>query len=326
MARRNMFQPPRPPAEPGTPAQPAAPSGRSGFPATGAMTAMKTTLRDLSSNAVREIDPAVIEEDGPRDRLAFSDREVADLADSIREHGQQVPIMVRPVAERPGHYRIVYGRRRLRAIRLLGIPAKAMIRTLSDEQAILAQGQENSQRLDPSFIEKALFVGELAAAGYSNPVIMDALAIDKAMLSRMTKVCDHVPAGLAQRIGPAHGIGRRRWEDLAEALRDSGADPDAIASQALDHRPEAGSDDRFLAVFSALRPAAAAPAPSARAASRISDRDGRPLAEIRSTARSVGLKLATAEQPEFSRWFAENAEEILRRLHDEWQEDRDPQA
>ncbi|HEX9857032.1 MAG TPA: ParB N-terminal domain-containing protein [Paracoccaceae bacterium] len=32
--------------------------------------------------------------------------------------------MVRPLPERPGYYRIVYGRRRLRALRLLGLSAR----------------------------------------------------------------------------------------------------------------------------------------------------------------------------------------------------------
>lgn len=330
MARRNMFQPPEPP-KPDSP-DPAA-TGRAAFPSTGAMTAMKTTLRDLSSNAVREIDPALIEEDGPRDRLAFDDADVVDLAASIREHGQQVPIMLRPLPDRPGHYRVVYGRRRLRAIRMLGIPAKALIRTLSDEQAILAQGQENSQRLDPSFIEKALFVGELSRAGYTNAVIMDALAVDKAMLSRMSKVQDHIPAALAQRIGPAHGIGRRRWEELVDAIRAGRVDLGDVAERALVALPHASSEDRFLAVLTAVRQTVAGdsrdarPTPSDRSGrAALTSRDGTVLGELRTGARSIALKLAATEEPEFSRWFAENAEDILRRLHDTWQVERDEQA
>ena len=105
MARRNIFTPPPPPAA----ADPA--EQRTRFPATGAMTGMKSTLRDLSSNAVREIDPALIDAGGPKDRLDFSDADVADLAESIRAHGQQVPIMVRPLPDQPGRFRIVYGRR-----------------------------------------------------------------------------------------------------------------------------------------------------------------------------------------------------------------------
>lgn len=183
------------------------------------MSGVKSTLRDLSSNAVKELDPALIDDGGPRDRLSISDTDVAELAESMRLHGQQVPIMVRPLPDAPGRYRIVYGRRRLRALKLIGMPAKALVRSLTDEQAILAQGQENSLRLDPSFIEKALFVAELANAGYDSAVILDALAIDKPMLSRMTKVARSIPPGVIHFVGPAHGIGRRRWEELADLSR-----------------------------------------------------------------------------------------------------------
>ncbi len=123
MARRNIFQPPPPPQKADTEPQ-------TRFPATGAMTGMKSTLRDLSSNAVREIDPGLIEDDGPRDRLSISDADVRELAESIKAHGQQVPIMVRPLADGSGRFRIVYGRRRLRALRLAGLPAKALVLSL----------------------------------------------------------------------------------------------------------------------------------------------------------------------------------------------------
>jgi len=57
MARRNIFQPP-PPPNPGSEA--GQPDSKPRFPNTGAMSGVKSTLRDLSSNAVREIDPSLI--------------------------------------------------------------------------------------------------------------------------------------------------------------------------------------------------------------------------------------------------------------------------
>ena len=320
MARRNIFQPPAPPSEP------VAAMPRSSFPGTGAMNGMKSTLRDLSSNAVRELDTAVIEEAGPKDRLAFSDQDVADLVESIRQHGQQVPIMVRPVPERPGHYRVIYGRRRLRALRLLGLPAKAMVRTLTDEQAILAQGQENSLRLDPSFIEKALFVGELVASGYAWPVIMDALAIDKPMLSRMAKVHDTLPASVIRSIGPAHGVGRRRWEDLADLTRNHTLDIAVIGETALGSARDMASDARFSVVYDAARTMVQqrdTTSLPAMAAVRLTLSDGSLIGEMREASRSLSIKLATADNPEFGQWFKQNAEHLLRKMHDDWQKERD---
>ena len=304
MVRRNLFQPPPPPDKPADP--------KPRFPNTGAMSGVKSTLKELSSNAVRDIPPEMIEEDGPQDRLAFSDADVTALADSIRAHGQQVPIMVRPLPDRPGHYRIVYGRRRLRALRLLGQPAKALVRALSDAEAVLAQGQENSQRLDPSFIEKARFAASLAGAGYEPGVILDALAIDKPMLSRMNKVAREIPDAVVARIGPAHGIGRRRWEDLADAVRDRGLD---LAALAEDAGPFDGmtSDARFGALADAVTQATRKTPEDT--GTTILAPDGEPLAEMRDTPRAVTLKLPKSD---FALWLRDNAQAELSRLYDTW--------
>jgi ParB family chromosome partitioning protein len=317
MARRNLFQPPAPP-DPATPAEP-----RSRFPNTGAMSGMKSTLKDLSSNAVRDIPVDQIIEGGPKDRLAFSDADVATLADSIRQHGQQVPIMVRPAPDQPGLFQIIYGRRRLRALRLLGQPAKALVRSLSDTEAVLAQGQENTERLDPSFIEKALFAAELADTGYDQPVILDALAIDKPMLSRMTKVARAIPETVIQTIGSAHGIGRRRWEELADLVRDEGIDLTALATSLdLDAIPQ--SDDRFARLSTAAAQQRKGTAPQRPPALSVTADDGTPLAEITDTARALTLKLSKTQTPEFARWMHENAEATLKRLYQAWQTGEKP--
>lgn len=324
MARRNLFQPPPLPDAAST----TAPTGeqKPRFPNTGAMSGVKSTLKDVASNAVREISVDVIEENGPKDRLSFTDADVVTLAESIKAHGQQVPIMVRPIADTPGHYKIVYGRRRLRALRSLGIPAKALVRSLSDEEAILAQGQENTQRLDPSFIEKALFAAELATSGYEQAIILDALAVDKPMLSRMTKVARSIPKSIIEQIGSAHGIGRRRWEELADQSRNDSVDLEKItATLPLDVTKS--SDDRFSmisdAITQALRPKAAGkPEPSPTLSIKLSD--GTALAEVKETARALTFKLSKSDAPEFARWMRNNAETELTRLYEAWQSVQQP--
>ena len=283
-------------------------------------------MKDVASNAVREISIDVIEENGPKDRLSFNDADVIKLAESIKAHGQQVPIMVRPIAEKPGHYKIVYGRRRLRALRSLGIPAKALVRSLSDEQAILAQGQENTQRLDPSFIEKALFAAELATSGYDQAIILDALAVDKPMLSRMTKVARSIPKPVIEQIGSAHGIGRRRWEELADKWRNEAVDLEQITTT-LQLDDTKGSDERFGiisdAVTKALKPKATEK-PAAAPTLSIKLSDGTTLAEVRETARALTLKLSKSNTPEFAQWMRNNAEAELTRLYEAWQSKRKP--
>ncbi|MEN8833057.1 MAG: plasmid partitioning protein RepB [Pacificibacter sp.] len=322
MARRNLFQPPLPPKEDTAATTPAEQKTR--FPNTGAMSGVKSTLKDVASNAVREILVDVIEEDGPKDRLAFTDADVVTLADSIKAHGQQVPIMVRPIADKPGHYRIVYGRRRLRALRSLGMPAKTLVRSLSDEEAILAQGQENTQRLDPSFIEKALFANELSSSGYDQAVILDALAVDKPMLSRMAKVARSIPTPVIEQIGSAHGIGRRRWEELADQLRNSDLDAEKLTSE-LNITAAKNSEERFGLISDAVTRALKAKAPQAPSkppALTISLNDGTPVAEVKETARALTFKLSKTDTPEFARWMRDNAESELTRLYEAWQSDK----
>lgn len=318
MARRNLFQPPPPPD---TTEDVATTDLKPRFPNTGAMSGVKSTLKDLSSNAVREIPVDLIEEDGPKDRLSFSDADVASLAASIKEHGQQVPIMVRPLSDKPGRYKIVYGRRRLRALQSIGVPARALVRTLSDEEAILAQGQENSHRLDPSFIEKALFAAQLSDNGYDQPVILDALAIDKPMLSRMTKVARTIPETLIQLIGSAHGVGRRRWEDLADKAKDSNADLVRMASDlGLDQIPT--SDDRFARVSDAISKLGK-PARSAKSAAHmVVSSDGKTLAEVKDSPRALTVKMSKVDTPEFAQWMRDNAEVELKRLYEAWKSDQ----
>lgn len=316
MARRNIFQPPPPPT---AETEANAAEARPRFPNTGAMSGVKSTLRDLSSNAVKELDPALIDDDGPRDRLAISDADVAELSESIRLHGQQVPIMVRPVPDAPGRYRIVYGRRRLRALKLAGLPAKALVRSLTDEQAILAQGQENSLRLDPSFIEKAVFASELADAGYDTTIILDALAIDKPMLSRMTKVARTIPAEVIRFVGAAHGVGRRRWEELADAARDHSVDLALLSGNLGAGIAEMPSDDRFARLQeSVTREITEALAGlGGRPALPVTDTSGLKIAEVKSTARAVTIRIAKDESG-FMEWMRENAELEILRLFEAW--------
>jgi len=322
MARRNLFKPPPPPDADSA----AASSGEKNqrFPNTGAMSGVKSTLKDVASNAVRDISVDFIEEIGPKDRLSFTDGDVVRLAESISTHGQQVPIMVRPIPDKPGRYRIVYGRRRLRALRSLGIPAKALVRSLSDEEAILAQGQENTQRLDPSFIEKALFAAELASSGYEQNVILEALAVDKPMLSRMTKVARSIPTSVIEDVGSAHGIGRRRWEDLANQVRDDSIDLEQIIAT-LDLKAAQNSDSRFGLISGAITSALKSkdmgqttPPPTLS----IKLDDGTTLAEVKETARAVTVKLSKSESPEFAQWMRRHAETELMRLYEAWQSEQ----
>ena len=82
--------------------------------------------------------------------------EIESLAQSIREKGVLQPILVRALAAEPGRYEIVAGERRWRAAQqaqLHEIPA--ILRDLSDRDALEVALVENLQRADLSPIEEA---------------------------------------------------------------------------------------------------------------------------------------------------------------------------
>ena len=283
----------------------------------GSVGGLRDSLREITANSIRDIDPEMIDIDGLRDRLAFDDDGINDLAESIRKHGQQVPIMVRP-SERPDRYRVVYGRRRLAAIRKVGGPVKAIVRTLDDDASLIAQGQENNLRLDPSFIEKALFIKEMQEAGYKPGVIQDALGLTRQGVSNHRVVVEQLPEELIRLIGPAHGTGRRQWGDLAGlSAKVSLVD---VAKAVLSALPrETTSAERFQIVFDACARAAKEPKTKSPAKSlSVRGADGLVVGQLSIDAKSVAIKVTRKDNPEFGLWLEERAEAALQDLFQQW--------
>ena len=125
----------------------------------------------------------------------------------IREHGQQSP-NPRP---RPHTQR---GRAGIRSPMVIDAcerwaggwadpPKRRLSRELSDAELVVAQGQENSARLDLSYIERALFAISIEDRGFDREVIMAALTIEKTQLSRLISIGRAIPIEVVQLIGPA---------------------------------------------------------------------------------------------------------------------------
>ena len=135
-----------------------------------------------------EIDPDLIDGSFILDRMESTAADHQILVEAIRAHGQQIPILVRPHPEQPSRYQVAYGHRRLRAARDLGRMVRAVVRDLSDEELVVAQGQENSARTDLTFIERARFACRLEERKFTRETIMAALSVEKANLSRMISI------------------------------------------------------------------------------------------------------------------------------------------
>lgn len=88
-------------------------------------------------------------------RRSFAEADLADLTQSIREHGIVQPVVVRPTEN--GRYEIIAGERRWRAAQraeLINVPV--IIRDVDDRVALELAIIENVQRADLNPVEEAL--------------------------------------------------------------------------------------------------------------------------------------------------------------------------
>lgn len=214
-----------------------------------------------AGQTIVELDPRLIDASFVSDRLAIDAAELAQLVEQICGHGQQVPILVRPHPETRGRYQVAYGHRRLAAAREIGIRVRAVVRDLTDGQLVVSQGQENSARTNLSYIERALFASRLEERSFGRDVIMAALGVDKAALSRMLIVIRQVPLTLVNAIGAAPDIGRRRWLELGERLEKADVEKIIVELSADDAR-KISSDERFQRALVLATQKTAAPKPA----------------------------------------------------------------
>lgn len=288
----------------------------------GAVGALQSSLNRMQENAVQDIDTALIDNAGLEDRLGLDPVEQERLKESLQTYGQQVPVLLRPHQTQRGRYEIVYGRRRLAALRDLGLPVKAMVRQLDDHALVMAQGQENNTRTDLSFIEKASFAAQLQDSGYDRPTIAAAISIDLPMVSRMLKVGTAFELEFLREVGRAPSIGRERWMQLADLFNDQAARSRATTYMRRPEFTSLGSDARFEAILLAAqnkhRPTAPAPKTPARKAA-VTAPDGAALAVVKGTDKGVSL---TVKTPGFDRWIEENASELMNEWYARWQSDQ----
>lgn len=96
-----------------------------------------------------------IEPNRDQPRKQFSQESLAELADSIREHGVLQPLLVRPTPN--GRYQLVAGERRWRAARMAGeTNVPVLIREMTDREMMELALIENLQREDLNPIEEAM--------------------------------------------------------------------------------------------------------------------------------------------------------------------------
>ncbi|KAA0909943.1 MULTISPECIES: plasmid partitioning protein RepB [Paracoccaceae] len=305
-------------------------------PAPGSMMSSNRALRSardaVDAHHVWELDPVEIQDERYSDRL--DPKDVHDLRASIEQNGQTVPILVRRHPTDPNRYLLVYGRRRLEAIRASDKVSKvrALIANLDDTAALRAQVSENTGRRDLSYIERALFAQELLDSGFgSQAQIAEVLNVTRSAVSMSVSVAKAIGTALAHAIGPAHGVGRPRWEALAKELSDSRIDIDELSRVALDVRAktavseQADEDpkvDPSVAAFEAVArhiKKSVSPTLGKKPRSKTTALviDGTPVGAIKRSGRALRLDLTDVDDA-FAEWLDARAQDVLEELHDRW--------
>ena len=194
---------------------------------------------------------ADIEPNRDQPRKEFDSAALAELADSIAQHGVLQPLLLRPMLS--GGYRIVAGERRWRAARMAGLTeVPAVIREMTDSEEMLFALIENLQREDLTPLEEArgyrtlieaqdLTQEEVSqAVGKSRPSITNALRLlnlpedIQEMLERGEITAGHArtllsfPTEEGMRLGAQkakEGASVRELEALAKRLHQQGETP-----------------------------------------------------------------------------------------------------
>lgn len=201
-------------------------------------------------------------------RRQFNASEIESLAESLKEHQQLQPILVRRVGER---YQLISGERRLRATVFAGLPTiRAEVRVADDRLVAELAIIENLQRKDLNAIEKALsFKRYITEHKCTQDELAQRLKIDRSTIANMMRLLelpdivtdavqrDEITAGHAkallslgsikEQVAALKKIQEEGWSvreteaQVAETLAKAAADEDGILG-ALPRRKASKSD------------------------------------------------------------------------------------
>jgi ParB family transcriptional regulator, chromosome partitioning protein len=170
-----------------------------------------------------------IEANPNQPRRSFDDKELQDLAASIREKGVIQPLILRPHPSRQDHFEIVAGERRWRAAQLANVhELPAVVRDLDDTEVLELAIIENIQRSDLNAVEEALGFRQLMDRfGHTQERLAEALGKSRSHIANLLRlltlpepVLDQLRSG---RLSAGH----------ARALV-TASDPEALAKQVVE--------------------------------------------------------------------------------------------
>ena len=125
---------------------------------------------NADAQSVSTVPIAQVESNSAQPRKYFDEAALAELADSIRQHGIIQPLTVRKLAS--GYYQIIAGERRWRAARLAGLrEVPVVVLEADDRKAAELAMIENLQREDLNPMEEAAAIRALMQqCGYTQEI------------------------------------------------------------------------------------------------------------------------------------------------------------
>jgi ParB/RepB/Spo0J family partition protein len=168
----------------------AAPSQKSDIPALAPPALAQR--EDEASSVSLEIDRIDPSPETRNSRRIYDEHKLAELADSIREHGVLQPILVAPVSDR---FEVIAGNRRLQAARMAGLKRiPALVRSnVEESRRLLVNLVENAQRVDLSPTERIAAVRQLASVGLGVREIARGTGLSPGTVSRWVRIADNPP-------------------------------------------------------------------------------------------------------------------------------------
>ncbi|MBO9427640.1 MULTISPECIES: ParB/RepB/Spo0J family partition protein [Stappiaceae] len=213
--------------------------------------APEKVVRDSRKVPIEHLEP------NPRNpRKTFTEKDLADLSESLKAKGIVQPILVRPAAGKANRFEIIAGERRWRAAQRAGLhEAPIIIRDVTDQEALELAIIENVQRADLNPIEEAMGYEQLTAEfSYSQGELAKVIGKSRSHVAntmRLLKLPNSVKDYLAEGLLTAgHARALITVDDpaaLAELIVEKGLtvrdaeklaqDPDALAKLKGDKTP-----------------------------------------------------------------------------------------
>lgn len=210
------------------------------------------------STAVVDVPLNLIDADPDNGRGNDVEEFIQELADSIREQGVLQAILLRPYAN--GRYKLIAGERRVRAAIVAGLSViPAVIKTLTDAEAVAIQIIENEQRKDLDPVTKALkvrgYVESIARIHPSNAQQKAAEQLGKSpsWVSRQLALLDYpddllalVRAGKVkdlERIAQINRLKGERRRAVLAAYQDGTFTPDMLKRKRQQREPKPHSKE-----------------------------------------------------------------------------------